>query len=90
VGGGDAKLLGTAVGFLGPQLTVVAFLAGSSLGGVAALGALVAARRRRRGGVRVDAHRPATLHATPLPYTVPLALGVVVALAFDGVAGGPR
>lgn len=93
VGGGDAKFLGTVGGFLGPQLTVLAFLVGSTLGGLAALGALAAARRRGRAGGDAAPHRCAAttaLRAAPLPYTVPLALGVVVALALDAVAGGPR
>lgn len=72
VGGGDAKFLGTIGAFLGPRLTLDAFLVGSILGGIMALLALRALRR----------------HEPVLPYTAPLAAGVVVALVLDGVGIG--
>jgi prepilin peptidase CpaA len=72
VGGGDAKFFGAIGTFLGPRLTLDAFLAGSILGGIAMLLALRALGRR-------DA---------ALPYTAPLTAGVVVALALDGVGIG--
>ncbi len=72
IGGGDAKFLGTVGAFLGPRLTLDAFLVGSILGGVATLVALRALRRREHG----------------LPYTAPLAAGVVATFVLDGVAIG--
>jgi prepilin peptidase CpaA len=72
VGGGDAKFFGAIGAFLGPRLTLDAFLAGSILGGIATLLALRALRRREAA----------------LPYTAPLAAGVVVALALDRVGIG--
>lgn len=72
IGAGDAKFLGTIGAFLGPRLTLDAFLVGSVLGGIGALVALHAVRR----------HTPA------IPYTAPLAAGVVVALVLDGVGIG--
>jgi len=72
VGGGDAKFLGTIGAFLGPRLTLDAFLVGSMLGGITTLVALRALRQHRPG----------------LPYTAPLAAGVVVALVLDEVRVG--
>lgn len=72
VGGGDAKFLGTVGAFLGPRLTFDAFLVGSLLGGILALVA------RQAPGHRAPA----------VPYTAPLAAGVVLALVLDEVGLG--
>jgi prepilin peptidase CpaA len=72
VGAGDAKFFAAVGAYLGPGLTLWAFLFGTALGAPIAAVALW----RPRGG------RPG------IPYAVPLALGTVVTLACDwtGVA----
>jgi prepilin peptidase CpaA len=77
VGAGDAKFLSAVGAFLGPRLTVWAFLFGTALGAPVALVALWSTRRRPGGGSRAA-----------VPYAVPLALGTVAALACEwaGVA----
>jgi prepilin peptidase CpaA len=71
VGAGDAKLLGAVGAFVGPQLALRAFVAGTCIGFPLALLAVVQARI-------AGAARPAAL-----PYAVPLALGTLVALGLE-------
>jgi prepilin peptidase CpaA len=89
VGGGDAKFFAAVGAFLGPALTLRAFLFGTALGVPLAL---VAMRKAGRPvlpvvGMVAGGVHPATLGAAPggravyLPYAVPLAIGALVALA---------
>lgn len=83
VGGGDAKFFAAVGAFLGPSLTLWAFLFGTALG--APLAAVVLWRTRRT----VSAS-PGVQPVPMLPYAVPLALGTLVAVACDwaGMAFG--
>lgn len=78
VGGGDAKFFAAVGAYLGPWLTLWAFLFGTALG--APIAAVVLWRAPRGGGH--GGTRPG------LPYAVPLALGTIATLACDwaGVA----
>jgi prepilin peptidase CpaA len=89
VGGGDAKFFAAVGAFLGPALTLRAFLLGTALGVPLAL---VAMRKAGRPvlpvvGMVAGGVHPATLGVAPggrpvyLPYAVPLAIGALVALA---------
>jgi prepilin peptidase CpaA len=99
LGGGDVKMMGAVGAFLGPLVTLQALLLGMVLGGVimaihlARLGRLgVIARNvgamaatsltvRSIEPLRVSAEQPG---AVTLPYSVPLALGTMAALALSG------
>lgn len=83
VGGGDAKFFAAVGTFLGPVLIFWAFIFGTALG--APLAAFVLWRRQWTAPPSELAAR-----APALPYAVPLALGVIAAIACDwaGVAVG--
>ena len=91
VGAGDAKFFGAVGGFLGPRLTLYAFLFGTALGTVAAILTLRRARGDHFGlaewthaqhGAPSGAPR-GTAEAPTVPYAVPLGLGAVTAVALD-------
>lgn len=101
IGGGDVKMMSAAGTFLGPALLALALLAGLILGGViAAVFAARRGRLREVAGrtwsmvVNAIAMRstlplrqPSTLPGRILlPYSVPLALGTVVAVGWTMVA----
>ena len=91
VGAGDAKFFAAAGAYLGPTLTLHAFLFGTILGGPLALalwGRALVRRVAATGGPHawagaIAAGAQAGAPRVTLPYTVPLALGVVTALAVD-------
>lgn len=91
VGAGDAKFLGVIGAFFGPRLMLHAFVAGTIMGGVAAIPALW----QSRGHVaatpgRGDGNRTSSLFAArraSIPYAVPLALGAAVTLARSWIGG---
>jgi prepilin peptidase CpaA len=68
---GDAKFLSAVGAFLGPRLTMWAFLFGTAFGVPVALVSLWHVRQSPSTGSRVAS----------VPYALPLALGTVVALA---------
>ena len=85
-GGGDVKLMGAVGAWLGPQLTLIAFVASGVLAGLFRLAILVCGTKR---GAKVTGLEPATPQpdsvgrgATPrkrhdkLPYAVPVAFAV--------------
>lgn len=97
IGGGDVKMMGAAGTFLGPVLLAAALVAGLVLGGVVAA-AVAARRGRLREVLRrtwsmvasaVAMRSTGPLRPSPalsgrilLPYSVPLALGTVVAVGW--------
>ena len=91
VGAGDAKYFGAVGGFLGPRLTLHAFLFGTALGTVAAIVTLRRARGDHFGlaewtNAQHGAHSAAprdTAEVPTVPYAVPLGLGAVTAVALD-------
>jgi prepilin peptidase CpaA len=97
VGGGDAKFFAAVGAFLGPALTLRAFLFGTAFGVPLALVAMWRAGRPIipvLGMVAGGVH-PGTLGASPegrtvfVPYAVPLALGALVALALERAGALP-
>lgn len=102
IGGGDVKMMGAVGAFVGPRLAVMGLLIGMIIGGVimsahlarlgrlrekiASLGSMlsVAAGTRSVRPLMVRADDEAVV---ALPYSVPLALGTVMALV---LAGGLR
>jgi prepilin peptidase CpaA len=81
VGGGDAKFFAAVGAFLGPALTLRAFLIGTALGVPLALVAMRKAGRPILPVVgMVTGGVPGGL-SVYLPYAVPLAIGALVALA---------
>jgi prepilin peptidase CpaA len=100
VGAGDAKFMGTVGAFLGPEVTLYAFLAGTILGAPLALPVIRHLRERRAtadpsapsgNADRPPAGRPRgiadLLAAESVPYVVPLALGSCAAVAFQLLVG---
>jgi len=93
VGAGDAKFFAAVGAFLGPWLTLRAFLFGTALGAPLALAAEWRARGTLGAFVALQSsawgcsRRPDAAGArTALPYAVPLALGTLTALALDWIA----
>ena len=102
VGGGDVKMMGAVGAFVGPRIAVMGLVVGMIIGGVimsahlarlgrlrekiASLGSMlsVAAGKRSVRPLMVRADDEAVV---ALPYSVPLALGTVMALV---LAGGLR
>jgi prepilin peptidase CpaA len=91
VGAGDAKFFAAVAAFLGPRLTVEAFLLGTALGAVAAIFTLWRAgndsldvRTERHAGREAGrgSHQRAARVRT-VPYAVPLGLGAVTTVALD-------
>jgi prepilin peptidase CpaA len=96
IGGGDVKMMGAAGALIGPWLALTGLLTGLVLGGAIAVGHLArhgrlgeklaatgvmigeAIRRRSLGPLRLSA---IDAGAVALPYSVPLGLGIVTALA---------
>jgi prepilin peptidase CpaA len=96
IGGGDVKMMAAIGGLLGPRVTIGAILAGLVLGGIVMAGHLLRLGRLGQtvrtvgtmaaasvlGGslepLRVSASAPG---AIALPYSIPLGLGTLVALA---------
>jgi len=97
VGGGDAKFLAAVGAFLGPSLTLRAFLFGTALGAPLALAAMWRAGQPLLPLLPVVAGgpRPVELTAAPdgrkimVPYAVPLALGALAALALERAGALP-
>ena len=102
LGGGDVKMMGAVGAFLGPRAALAALLLGLAGGGVV-MAVHLARRGRLRetvrtvgtmatasvlGGslapLRVSAAQPG---AITLPYSVPLGLGTIAALAMSGRLG---
>jgi prepilin peptidase CpaA len=99
IGGGDVKMMGAVGALLGPRHAVLALLVGAVLGGlVMALHLLRRGRLRETAG-RIAAMTATALacrsvaslrvstsaaNAVALPYSVPLGLGTVVAIAAAG------
>jgi prepilin peptidase CpaA len=80
VGAGDAKFLGAVGAFVGPRLVLLSFLYGTALGGVLAAPAAWRARHPLPGlGDGAGGATPTSL----IPYTVPLGLGTLAALALE-------
>jgi prepilin peptidase CpaA len=92
VGGGDVKMMAAVGTFVGPVLVLVSLVFGMALGGVV-MTAYLAHRGLLRekliglaAAVRVVRQRPAGAGpVVALPYSLPLALGTVVAVALSGV-----
>jgi len=102
IGGGDVKMMGAVGAFVGPRIAVMGLVIGMIVGGVimsvhlARLGRLrhtlasltnmltVAAATRSLEPMAVRAD---TESAVSLPYSVPLALGTVLAVMLAGRAG---
>jgi len=100
IGGGDVKMMAAVGALLGPRVSFGALLVGMALGGVIMAIHLARLGRLRQtvqtvgamattsvlGGslepLRVSAAQPG---AIALPYSVPLGIGILVALAFGGV-----
>jgi prepilin peptidase CpaA len=100
IGGGDVKMMGAVGAMLGPRLALVALVIGALAGGVimlahlamrgrlreilGSMGGMVAAAiaTRSMSPLRVSASDPG---AITLPYSVPLALGVLSVLAFGDI-----
>ena len=95
VGGGDVKMMGAVGAFVGPRIAVMGLVVGMVIGGVimsvhlARLGRLRETLARLSamlgtaagtGSVRPLMVRPDDDHAIALPYSVPLAMGTVIAL----------
>lgn len=96
IGAGDVKMMGAAGALLGPRLALVGLVAGMILGGVIVAAYLArrgkleekllatatmfaqAIRRRSLAPLRLSA---ADAGAVALPYSLPLGLGIVTALA---------
>ena len=91
VGAGDAKFFGAVGAFLGPPLTLRAFLVGTTFGGLAAVPALWRRYGRRANRENDGSHEGlgtrVTLPEESLPYAVPLALGAAIIFAFDRLGG---
>lgn len=89
VGAGDAKFLGGIGAFLGPRLTLHAFVAATILGALPAISILW--KTRRRGGSMPDGRRAGWTGLAPrgasIPYAPPLALGTALTLARSWVGG---
>ncbi len=99
IGGGDVKMMGAVGAILGPRLALAGLVVGMLVGGaimimylgmrgrlrekMASTGAMVAAAAATQSvaPLFVSASEPG---AVTLPYSVPLALGTVAVLAFDG------
>ena len=102
IGGGDVKMMGAVGAFVGPRIAVMGLVIGMIIGGaimsvhlarlgrlretLASLTSMVAVAATTRSlepmTVRTD-----TVSAVSLPYSVPLALGTVVALFLAGCVG---
>jgi len=100
IGGGDVKMMGAVGAFLGPRLAVMGLVAGMVLGGIIMVVHLARLGRLREKitstwrmltlAVGTRSVRPLTTRAqdeatVALPYSVPLALGTLIAV---GLAGG--
>jgi prepilin peptidase CpaA len=93
VGGGDVKMMAAVGTFVGPVLVLVSLVFGMALGGIVMAAYLVHRGLLREkltalaAALRVVRRRPGA-GAGPvvaLPYSVPLALGTVAAVALSGV-----
>src|SRR6266446_2931123 len=86
IGGGDVKMMGAIGALLGPRLALMGLGAGVILGGAAMVWHLA-----RRGRLREKVMGTATMFqaaaqgAVALPYSVPLGLGTLAALAFGAL-----
>jgi prepilin peptidase CpaA len=96
IGGGDVKMMGAVGAFVGPRIEVMGLVIGMIIGGVVMSVHLVRLGRLRdtfaslagKLGVAVGTRsvgplmvRPEDGEAIALPYSVPLAMGAVIALA---------
>src|SRR5213593_647391 len=85
IGGGDVKMMGAIGALLGPRLALMGLGAGVILGG-----AVMVWHLARQGRLREKVMGTATMFqaAVALPYSVPLGVGTLAALAFGALGLG--
>jgi prepilin peptidase CpaA len=84
IGGGDVKLAAAAVFFLGAPATPQFLLLMALLGGVLALGMLIAMHHARRLSRAKAAPLAAPAESPTLPYGVAIAAAAILTIALDG------
>jgi prepilin peptidase CpaA len=97
LGGGDLKFFAAAGAIVGSPVVVPGFLLGAAAGGLVAVGALWRSSKVQgvlralvlveNGGWRLPGSGGSSL-AAGIPYTIPLAAGLLVAASFHFVTGG--